>query len=501
MKVQSRFGVTIPDNTNHEPVTVNDGDTVNFTASGTDNQTITAEVKISATGGNIISANADGIYASASGADNWGSQVIDHDGLSISSGDGTALDPLLVSPLTSVTYAQLAALISGSDLIPGHKYLITDYQTVHTIPGTADTNTGATEPLIVTAISAIELAPVAYSTSFPNDIVYYDYRNNSTVVGSTKGFIYRRIDTLENTDIPFDWRAVKFRRWQIDVDTVFDIGATYALGDVVLDANNSTIWISLINANIGNTPVDTDGYWRRFEWTNLSYVSHSSVSFSLITGVSAFTVPVTALYVDTTSFSNPKNVKMMYKRISGLDILASNNSVFDSLLDVYIDVLDMRNNHINGIINSHIQASEFRNNSVGFFTKNSIYGEFSYNSLTSITETHSKYVFINNSIRTSEFNNITFNFATNRQGSNIANAFANNNLHGTFTSNHIDKIGGDNFRYGNFLPGSVVTTTSFLSATHMFDNYTKEILQRSDNNPILRYTDGSNVTTFAAVNA
>ena len=201
MKIQSRLGVTIPEaassGTDHIAVTVNDGDTVNFTASGTDNQTITAEVKISATAGNIISANVDGIYASASGADNWGSQVIEHDGLSISSGDGTALDPLLVTPLTSVTYAQLAALISGSDLIQGRQYLITDYQTVHTIPGTADTNTGSTEPLIVTAISVNELSPIAYSTTYPDDIIHYSPVNDlSAVPGCTKGHIYRRIDTM-----------------------------------------------------------------------------------------------------------------------------------------------------------------------------------------------------------------------------------------------------------------------------------------------------------------
>jgi len=190
MKTQSRFGVTIAD----QPlVTVNDSNTIDFTASGTSNQTITADVIIDPAVDNITVATVGGVYT----------KLIDE-----------------------VTYAELAALISGSDLIQGRQYLITDYRTVHTIPNTVDTNTGTLEPLIVTALSTTDLEPVAYSTTHKDDIVYYDPVNNSKVNGSTKGCIYRRIDTVNNSDIPFDWREVKFRRWQIDVDTVFDIGDT-----------------------------------------------------------------------------------------------------------------------------------------------------------------------------------------------------------------------------------------------------------------------------------
>ena len=46
------------------PLTVNDGATIDLVASGTANHTLTAEVKISANAGNIVSAVVDGIYAS-----------------------------------------------------------------------------------------------------------------------------------------------------------------------------------------------------------------------------------------------------------------------------------------------------------------------------------------------------------------------------------------------------------------------------------------------------
>ena len=473
MKIQSRLGVTIPEaassGTDHIAVTVNDGDTVNFTASGTDNQTITAEVIIDPAVDNITVATTNGIYT----------KLIDE-----------------------VTYAELAALISGSDLIQGRQYLITDYQTVHTIPGTADTNTGITEPLIVTAISTNDLEPVAYSTVYKDDIVYYDHVNNSKVNGSTKGCIYRRIDTLNNSDIPFDWRAVKFRRWQIDVDTVFDIGATYALGDVILDANNTTIWISLINGNIGNTPTDIDGYWRKFEWDNLEYVSHSSVSMILNTLVpQPITIPVTANYQDILSITSATRVTMSYKRYSGLDILASNNSCFGDLLDTTINcTTNFRNNHINDITYSDINVTLFYNNSIQAFSRNVIREEFYENSLYTFTHNHVLYTFRFNSFRKFDYNYCNgVDFTTNKQGS--TQGISKNIFNSMISSNHMDKIGGDNFTFNEFHRGADVNNISFLSATHVFENYTTQTIQRSNNTLRLSYVDGTDTIIYSAVNA
>ena len=470
MKVQSRLGVTIPDNTNHEPVTVNDGDTVNFTASGTDNQTITAEVVIDPAVDNITVATVDGVYT----------KLIDE-----------------------VTYAELAALISGSDLIQGRQYLITDYQTVHTIPTTAVTNTGPTEPLIVTALAVNDLEPIAYSTVHKDDIIYYDYVNNSKVKGSTKGCIYRRIDTVNNSDIPFDWREVKFRRWQIDVDTVFDIGATYAVGDVVLDANNTTIWISLINGNIGNTPLDTDGYWRMFEWSNLAYVSYSSVSMSLGSGVSAFTIPVTANYQDIKSFTTPVNARMYYQRIALLDILESNNSYFGSISHSIINVsVDMQSNHIATLTNSNVTSTDFKYNSVLYFYNNDVEADFQNNSINQIADNTILYQFNYNSLRQFYSNHSDTAFLSNKQGSGYSGAFGHNIFNCLFfNNNHVDKTGGEEFYMNEFHKGVSVTGLSFLSATHVFGAYTTQTIARSSGANKLTYVDGTDTVIYAAINA
>ena len=92
--------------------------------------------------------------------------------------------------MEEILWANLIELMNNNQLIPGAKYLITDYQTVHTIPNTEDTNTGEVEPLLVTAISANELAPEAYSALFPDDVIYYSPTNDQTMVpGCTKGYI------------------------------------------------------------------------------------------------------------------------------------------------------------------------------------------------------------------------------------------------------------------------------------------------------------------------
>src|ERR1017187_1727432 len=157
--------------------------------------------------------------------------------------------------VTNVTYSELTGLTSTSGLTTGGLYLITDYQTVHTITNTSDTNTGSVEPLLVTASSTTTLKPEAYSYIFPQDVIYYDFNNRQDMMpGCTKGYVYRRIDTLQNNDIPLDFRQVKFRRWQINVINTWDSETTYNKNDVVLFSGTTQIYISLINSNTGINP-------------------------------------------------------------------------------------------------------------------------------------------------------------------------------------------------------------------------------------------------------
>lgn len=131
----------------------------------------------------------------------------------------------------SVTYAELAALIAASELKKGASYTITDFQTVHFMidgdaPIETDVNEGAIEPLLITAASSNSLYKEAQSVLFPQDTIYYDWNpenwshdiafsgwNEVITVPNFKGVIYFRHDGFTNVSMGYDFRNVKFRRW------------------------------------------------------------------------------------------------------------------------------------------------------------------------------------------------------------------------------------------------------------------------------------------------
>mgnify|MGYP001793443104 CR=1 FL=1 len=102
-----------------------------------------------------------------------------------------------------------------SPLAVGQQYKITDFATTHIIYGTYVLNTGITEPIIVTAATDSTLVPIAYSTIYPQDILYYSVKNAiNTYEQTLKWFIESRIDTNKDIDVPFDFRNVKQRRYK-----------------------------------------------------------------------------------------------------------------------------------------------------------------------------------------------------------------------------------------------------------------------------------------------
>lgn len=113
----------------------------------------------------------------------------------------------------SVTYENLKGVIAGSRLSAGQKYRIVDYRTRHTIPNTSDVNLGPVEPLMVTAVSASKLSALAYSESYPQDIIHYEVTDSSTAGGDRGRIVYRK-DTKWNISLHEDWRHVKYRRWE-----------------------------------------------------------------------------------------------------------------------------------------------------------------------------------------------------------------------------------------------------------------------------------------------
>jgi hypothetical protein len=124
---------------------------------------------------------------------------------------------------TSVTYTELVNLINTSTLIVGGTYIIIDFQTVYdqmdfdaggSLKPTLVTKTGATEQIWVLALAPNQIASQAYSATYPNDQIQYDWTYNATFVNGSpaKGRISERIDENNNrTD--YDHREIKFIRY------------------------------------------------------------------------------------------------------------------------------------------------------------------------------------------------------------------------------------------------------------------------------------------------
>jgi hypothetical protein len=130
----------------------------------------------------------------------------------------TDLESILPPNYESITHSDLKIKVSANALVPNRMYLINDYATIYNMPGTSPQVeiTGATEPLIVKAISVNRISHIAYSPLYPQDIIHYSlnpqvsFRNTTA---SNKGIIYHRFDTIDRNSYPADFRSVQCRRW------------------------------------------------------------------------------------------------------------------------------------------------------------------------------------------------------------------------------------------------------------------------------------------------
>ena len=193
-----------------------------------------------------------------------------------------AVEDAIENQLINITYADLASAITAKTLIPGARYLITDFKTTHYFSDGNTTlldaiNTATTEPLIVTATKTDDLNKLAISTIYPQDIIYYDWNPDNwkndcsfsdclsaepgeeTIITGFKGVIYYRKDTINNNTASFDFRGVKFRRWSILNAPAWSDAVTYAKNDFV--NYNNILYISSVDSNLNNIPTANSYAW------------------------------------------------------------------------------------------------------------------------------------------------------------------------------------------------------------------------------------------------
>ena len=213
-----------------------------------------------------------------------------------------AVEDAIENQLINITYADLASAITAKTLIPGARYLITDFRTTHYFSDGNTTlldaiNTATTEPLIVTATKIDDLNKLAISTVYPQDIIYYDWNPDNwkndcsfsdclsaepgeeTIITGFKGVIYYRKDTINNNTASFDFRGVKFRRWSILNAPAWSDAVTYAKNDFV--NYNNILYISSVDSNLNNIPTANS-----YKWVGLvDYVDENSKYLAWYTDV------------------------------------------------------------------------------------------------------------------------------------------------------------------------------------------------------------------------
>lgn len=134
--------------------------------------------------------------------------------------------------IISATYAELQKFVNEQSLIPGQKYLLSDYRTVYQQPITNVIKTSAPEQLLLTALDTAHFAPECNSLNYPQDIVTYDFNMNICEDDTTprNGFITWRESTNTTGDYalisaPGDWRTMLWVRYKPDPD-YYMLGST-----------------------------------------------------------------------------------------------------------------------------------------------------------------------------------------------------------------------------------------------------------------------------------
>lgn len=284
----------------------------------------------------------------------------------------------------SKTYAELSVMKSDSELVVGQLYLISDYRTKYTQPVSREILTCSVEPIIVQAITTSSFSTVAHSTLFPQDILYYSFDNNAlNAPGADMGYIMRRVDTLREVDVPFDFRQVKFRRWGITA-TEYDAGTTYAKWSTC--KKNDKLYISVIDSNIGNDPETTgteSSTLLTYKWIYVpvpigSCVAHDSLgNCGYATFVPTGEYEDYLMFSDNTIYSKTRNFKI-FIRSWHLDTggAAIDSNIWDPVNSVFFNY---GNDTYYGVYNCVINGDFFNNTFLGGFGMNQTYQIFYHN--------------------------------------------------------------------------------------------------------------------------
>lgn len=338
----------------------------------------------------------------------------------------------------SILYANLATLVSNSNLSVGKFYLISDFATKYQQPITNTIKTGSTEPLIVLAVTTNTFHRQAYSTVYQQDIIHYDFADILCEDSSTArtGKITFRHDTINNNFAYYDIRTVKFVRYPITISlfTAWVTSTPYSIGVIIRES--SILYRCRASHTSGTFATDlTSKYWEQLDLANM--LSWDQVITFLGGTVYAANTP-------TEYFTFETNVRNSYvkKNIS----VAYNNIVIKRGVNIQVE-----QNCFNGTISDEVDIVPPDLSTVNYGCNNFIINS----SNNTYVDSNNTYFFIGgmahgNTIGKTGINNyIGYMSRYNTLKSNCSNNYFNmissyNTLGDLSTSNHITQYGKNN---------------------------------------------------------
>jgi len=388
------------------------------------------------------------------------------------------MDSVDILDTATITYADFYTAITGGNLVVGKTYIIMDFQTIYdqmdfdaggSLKPTLVTKTGATEQIWVFALAPNQIASKAYSATYPNDQIQYDWTYNTTFVNGApaKGRISERIDENNNrTD--YDHREIKFIRY--DNGT----GNFTVIND---KGNASGEFLTFVQNFTGGTVKDnwlgdfySIGAFFGQEYGNNVFSGEFVISN---TSSAVFYSNTFSGFVSSNTFSG-----VVYNNTFSGEV---NNNPFSG--NVYDNTFsgNVNNNQFSG---GNVNSNTFSNDVNSNTFSNDVYSNTFSNDVNN--NTFSGYV--NNNTFSGYVYSNTFSGNVNN---NTFSGYVNNN---TFSGN----VNSNTFTYtGQLIYVTIVDdlqSKTIDDATYPFlfnTDYKKEILKASNGNNYIRYFDGT----------
>ncbi len=390
----------------------------------------------------------------------------------------TIMDSVKITDTVSMTYADFYTAITGGNLVVGKTYIIVDFQTIYdqmdfdaggSLKPTLVTKTGATEQIWVLALAPNQIASQAYSATYPNDKIQYDWTYNTTLVNGSpaKGRISERIDENNNrTD--YDHREIKFIRYDDGA------GNFTVIND---NGNASQEFLTFVQNFTGGTVKDN---WLG-DFYSIGAFFGQEYGNNVFSGNLVISNTSSALFYSNTFsgnvYSNTFSGIVYRNTFSGGIVY---NNTFSG---------NVNNNTFSGdVYYNTFSGSVYSNTFSGYVYRNTFSGSVNNNTFSSNVYSNTFSGYVNNNTFSGNINSNTFS------GEVYSNTFSGNVNNNTFSGN----INSNTFTYtGQLIDVTIVDdlqskTIDDLTYPFLFNTlYKKELLKASNGNNYIRYFDGT----------